>query len=426
MLAMKPGSVGNERRDRSLGRREGAGEPPRRAARSLAPASREGETLCVESRTSEESDAPETKAPAEGGGHVRRVLLVTPRLLDTRGGRAATDLALRLDRTRFQPAVCCYDGWGPLAQELDLAGIEIFPLRRRHGLDLSFPLALAQEIRRRDIEIVHSLNARRAFLVGSLGGLLAGVSRPLATFRDTRLLAESRRLAWMGRLCGEMVRTVIATSDEVRDELLRQRWVPPGKTVVIRDGVNLDRFSFEGAAGPAREHWSVPLDAPLVGAVLQSRGTAELSLLLETFEELRREEKDARLLIAGIDLFEVPLPEGATGVGVYGDSPAFYAAIDVLCVPLATRTVPLTLLEGLAAGVPIAASLRPSDEGLPPEGPWAFADVTRPGARALAGGIHELLRERDEARTLARAGRDCVAHDHSIDANVARIQALYD
>jgi glycosyltransferase involved in cell wall biosynthesis len=295
----------------------------------------------------------------EKSEEVRRVLLVTPRLLDTRGGRAATDLALRLDRTRFQPAVCCYDGWGPLAQELEKAGIEIFPLRRRHGLDLTFPAALAHEIRRRSIDVVHSLNARRAFLVGSLGGLLAGVARPLATFRDTRLLAGSRKLAWVGRLCGEMVGTVIATSEEVRDELLRQRWVPPGKTRVIPDGVNLARFEFEGAAGPAREHWSIPLDAPLVGAVLQSRGSHELAFLFEAFTLLRAEEPDARLLVAGMDLTQTALPPGVSGIGVYGDSPAFYAAIDVLCVPLATRTVPLTLLVGLAAGVPTAARLRP-------------------------------------------------------------------
>jgi hypothetical protein len=75
--------------------------------------------------------------------------------------------------------------------------------------------------------------------------------------------------------------------------------------------------------------------------------------------------------------------------------------------------------------VPIAASLRPEVEGLAPEGPWAFADVTPPGARSLAGGILDLLRERDEARTLARAGRSCVETDHSIDTNVARIQSLY-
>ena len=353
------------------------------------------------------------------------MLLVTPRLLDTRGGRACTDLALRLDRSRFDPAVCCYDGWGPLAEELEAAGIDIFPLRRRAGLDPGFPLSLAKEMRRRRIDVVHSVNARRAYLVGALGGLLAGVPVSLTTFRDTRLLSKSRKLAWLGRLCGEMVRAVVATSEEVRDVLQRERWVPPGKTIVIPDGVNLARFDIEGAGTPAREHWGIPPDAPLVGAVPQSPESDEFELLLAAFAKLRRHEPRARLLVAGVDLTGVDRPNGVDGVGAYGDSPAFYAAIDVLCVPMASRTVPLTLLEGLAAGVPIAASLRPLDEGLAPEGPWAFANVTRPGASALASGILDLLHEPGEARTLARAGRTCVEADHSIDAYVERIQALY-
>ncbi len=371
-------------------------------------------------RGSEQVDGAEHAA-----GEVRRVLLVTPRLLDSRGGRACTDLALRLDRKRFQPAVCCYDGWGPLAEEVMHAGIEIFPLRRRSGLDLTFPAALAAEIRRRRIDIVHSLNARRAYLVGAVGGLLAGVPSSVATLRDTRLLSDSRRLAWMGRLCGEMVGSIIATSEEVREALERERWVPPGKTVVIRDGVNLARFELQGAEAPARAHWGVEEEAPLVGAVLQGRGVEELELLFEAFGWVRKEEPRARLLVAGLDLTGRAVPEGAQGVGAYGDSPAFYAAVDVLCVPLASRTVPLTLLEGLAAGVPIASSLRPLDEGVAPEGPWAFANVTRPGAAKLAAGILELLREPDEARSLARAGRSCVEAAHSIDANVERVQALY-
>ena len=361
-------------------------------------------------------------APPEG---VRRVLLVTPRLLDTRGGRATTDLALRLDRTRFAPSVCCYHGWGPLAQELQEAGIDIFPLRRRAGLDLTFPAALASEIRRRRIDVVHSLNARRAYLVGSLGGLLGNVRTSVATLRDMRLLSRSKRLAWLGHLCGEMVKAVVATSDEVKEALLRERWVPPGKTLVVPDGVNLARFADLGAGAPAREHWGIPAEAPLVGAVLQSSDSEEFEILLESFSRVRAELPGARLLVSGVDLTGAATPAGVLGVGAYGDSPAFYAAVDVLCVPFASRTVPLTLLEGLAAGVPIATSLRESDQGHAPTGPWAFANVTRPGSKSLAAGVLELLRDPSEARSLARAGRSCVESDHSIDANVARIQELY-
>jgi hypothetical protein len=80
-----------------------------------------------------------------------------------------------------------------------------------------------------------------------------------------------------------MVRAVVATSEEVREELERERWVPPGKTVVIRDGVNLARFDLQGAEAPARAHWGVAEDAPLVGAVLQGRGSEELALLFDAF-----------------------------------------------------------------------------------------------------------------------------------------------
>jgi glycosyltransferase involved in cell wall biosynthesis len=364
--------------------------------------------------------------PAGEARERRRVLLVTPRLLDTRGGRACADLALCLDRSRFEPAVCCYDGWGPLAEEIGRAGIEIFPLRRRAGLDPAFPLALATEIRRRRIDVVHSLNARRAYLVGALGGLFANVPASVATLRDTRLLSDSRRLAWLGRLCGEMVRAVIATSEDVRDELLHQRWVPPGKTVVIRDGINLARFERREAGGPARAHWGIGAGAPLVGAVLQGRGQEEGALLFEAFARLLREEPRARLLVAGLDLTLARLPEGIASVGAYGDSPAFYAAIDVLCVPIASRSVPLTLLEGLAAGVPVATSRRAQDEGLAPAGPWAFAYLTPPGPARLAEGLLELLRAPEEARALARAGRSCVESEHPIRANVEAVQALYD
>ncbi|MCZ6597041.1 MAG: glycosyltransferase [Planctomycetota bacterium] len=355
-------------------------------------------------------------------GRVRRVLLVTPRLLDSSGGRAATDLALRLDRRRFEPAVCCYDGWGPLARELLEAGIEIFPLRRRTGLDLTFPVALAREIRRRRIDLVHTLNARRAYVVGTLGALLAGANPGVATFRDTPPLGQSRLLAHVGRLCGEIVGVVVATSEEVREVLFRERWVPPGKTIIVRDGVNVERFRHAGQGEEARTHWGIPPDVPLIGAVLQAHRPEERELLLETFRAVRAGLPAARLLVAG----NVEDGEGVRGIGVFGDSPALYAAIDVLCVPLASRVVPLTLLEGLAAGVPVAASLSPDDEGLPPEGPWAFANVTRPGAEALAKGIIDLLGAPDDARALARAGRSCIEEEHPIDANVERMQALYE
>ena len=228
-------------------------------------------------------------APGTSGGERRRVLLLTPRLLDTSGGRACTDLALGLDRELFEPVVCCYAGWGPLAEELEAAGLEIFPLRRRTGIDPAFALALAREIRRRRIDVVHSLHAAKAYVVGVLSGVLAGVRTGVTTFRERPEVSS----AWMrkaGRLCGEIVGTVVATSPEVRDALLEERWVPPGKTLVVPDGVDLSRFERPELRAEARQVWDLDPEAPVLGVVLQSENQREWELVEEAFAVVRREE----------------------------------------------------------------------------------------------------------------------------------------
>ncbi|TAJ18784.1 MAG: hypothetical protein EPO68_07275, partial [Planctomycetota bacterium] len=177
-------------------------------------------------------------APAAepAGGGALRALLLTSRLLDSASGRACTDLALGLHREGFEPVVCCYAGWGPLAAELAAAGVEIFPLRMRDGGDPLFALALSRELAARRIDVIHSFNARRAYVLSVAAGLIARTRVGVATFREAPP-SGSPLLATAGRLCGEIVGALVATSEEVREALLRARWVPPRKTQVVPDGV---------------------------------------------------------------------------------------------------------------------------------------------------------------------------------------------
>src|SRR5262249_30139640 len=145
-----------------------------------------------------------------------------------------------------------------------------------------------------------------------------------------------------------------------------------------------------------RAHWGIADDAPVVGAVLGPQEKRELELLLETFGELRRLEPRAELLVSGWR----DEGQGWRGLGPFTDSPAFYLAIDVLCIPRARRVVPLNLLEALAAGVPIAAGRPASEAGRAPEGPWAFASLCEDRATELARNLRELLSDRESARAL--------------------------
>lgn len=353
-------------------------------------------------------------------GSALRVLLLTSRLLDSASGRACTDLALGLRREGFEPVVCCYAGWGPLAAELAAAGVEIFPLRMRDGADPLFALALSRELRARRIDVIHSFNARRAYVLSVAAGLFARTRIGVATFREAPP-SGSPLLATSGRLCGEIVGALVATSEEVHEALLRARWVPPRKTQVVPDGINLQRFESRSPRGPARAHWGLGERELVVGAVIPPHRVEELPLLEAVQAELARRVDGVRFVVSG--------RHGGNArwqaLGPFTDSPAFYAAIDALLIPGARRFVPLTLLEALAAGVPIAAG-RPGDEdGLVPRGPWAFASLSAATPVALARNLEKLLREPEEARLLVREGRNCVRDDYSLAAHVHRIANLY-
>lgn len=350
-----------------------------------------------------------------------RVLLLTPRLADTASGRLCASLALALDRRRAAPVVCCYAGWGDLARELELAGVEIFFLRRRPGADPTFMFALAAELRRRRIDLVHSLHARKAYVVGVLSGLLAGV-RGIASFHDHPAVAEPSLLSRAGRLCGEVVGRVVASSDAVRDSLLRARWIPPGKALVLPDGVDPARFARPGMREAARAHFGVGPDEFLVGGIARPEDEGDAELLREAFALVAEAEPRARLVVSGL---AGPGGPRLRFLGPHSDGAGLFAALDHLCLPRADRAVPLALVEALAAGVPVTAGRARRDEGAPPAGPWAFAQLCAAEPRALARGLLALCADPDAARALAEAGRACALRDHSMDEHARRVLALY-
>ncbi|MFT7664408.1 MAG: glycosyltransferase involved in cell wall biosynthesis, partial [Planctomycetota bacterium] len=332
------------------------------------------------------------------------------------------DLALALDPERYQPVVCCYANWGELARELELAGVEIFILRRRPGIDLTYMFALAREMRARRIDMVHSLNARKAYVVGVLSALMAGVSKGVASFH-THPSTVNPLLSHAGRLCGEVVGRVVASSKAVNESLLRERWIPPGKAVVIPDGVNPARFNQPGQREAAREHWNLAENELVIGSVISSRDTIGLERLLETFRILSEARPELRFLVAGV---HGESDSHTTFLGPSTDNPAFFAALDHLCLPRVDRVVPLTLLEALISKVPVTAGRSEIDRHQPPAGPWAFAQRTDSTPSALAAGILSLLANPRKSASLALAGAACALERHSIEHHVNRIQTLYD
>jgi glycosyltransferase involved in cell wall biosynthesis len=263
-------------------------------------------------------------------------------------------------------------------------------------------------------------------------GLLAGVAR----LRRCRVImhAHGGRLElWLGRGRGRSlfvrvsltaVNDVVAVSGGGRAALARALG---GRRVHLVDNA-VDPSSFMGERAPVG-----PPRVLYAGGLTPRKGVLDL---LAASMMLRTRGVEHEVVLAGGTPDEGPEAEarvrraaGDAAASLLGSvpheqMPSVYRSADVFCLPSWWEAMPLSVLEAMAAGLPVVATAvgdlaRIVEHGVaglivPPRRPDLLAD-------ALA----ELLSDPALGVEMGRAGRERVVRQFSIDGLVASLAGLY-
>jgi glycosyltransferase involved in cell wall biosynthesis len=210
-------------------------------------------------------------------------------------------------------------------------------------------------------------------------------------------------------------RTLWRIATEVwRLDARRVRYVP--------NGIDLGRF----AAGP------VAAGEPLVGTVAALREEKNLARLLRAFR-LVADATPARLVIAGDGPERPGLEQLTCDLGLAGrvrftghldDPAALYRGLDVFALSSDTEQMPLSVIEAMAAGLPVAST------GVGDVAAMLAAEnrpfVTRLDEQALAAAILALTRDPALRARLGAANRAKAEAEFGQTAMVAAWRALFD
>lgn len=342
--------------------------------------------------------------------------------------RALVQLATRLDRTRWLPAVFALGERGALTTELEAAGIAVTCLGAKRVRNVGVAWRLVRELRRFRPELLQTF-LFHANIVGRLAGRLAGVKHIVSGIRVAE--RRTRTHLWLDRATNGIVERNVCVSTAVAEFSHRTAKLPPEKTVVIPNGVDVARFE---AAEPADlAQFGMPLGSRALIAVGRLDPQKGLQYLIEAMSGVVLQVPDLHLLLVGEGpqrhqletwIRERRLSDRVHIAGWRSDVPNLLRAAWCLVLPSLWEGMPNVVLEAMAAGLPVIATQVEGTNELVQEGQTGLLVGSR-SASALESAIIALANDPDRAERLGAEAQNHVRRHFSWEKMTEKYAELY-
>ncbi len=338
-----------------------------------------------------------------------------------RGGaeKALADIAIHLDRSRYNVAVCATRSAGNYQPMLDAASVRTFVQGRTSRWDVGQWLKLVRLMKRERVDILHT-HLFGSNTLGRLLGKLAGVPVIIAHEHWSTI---SVREALVNRLLHRLSDRVLVPSEASKRLVSKVEGVPLQTIGVLYNGVDTATFrppTPEERVGARRELGisGDTLLAGLVGRLSPEKGGVDH--LIRAIYKPKNEQ--VRLLIVGdgqlrpdLERLNTELAQGQTDrvqfVGTRQDTPRLLGAMDLFVLPSNNEALPIVLLEAMAVGLPLVAT---QVGGVP--------EIVEDDVNGL------LVRPGDESRlvlALERLASDASLRHRLGEAGLARVRKAY-
>lgn len=291
---------------------------------------------------------------------------------------------------------------------------------------------LAAYLRREEIDLVHS-HMFRAEVIGTRAAVAAGTPVIISTVHSSRVRSEADT-ELLASLTPQIDRLIVpsdATAHKVRCEGRGD-----AEFAVIPNGVDLSRFATPAPRCALRKEHGIPRDALLLGVVARLEPEKGHRYLVGAMPSVVSRAPNAWLLIVGegsersaleaqVAALPAPARDRVVFTGRRDDVSAVTADLDIAVLPSLREAQGISLLEAMARCRPVIAS---AVGGIPEVVTDGVSGLLVPPAdsTALADALVRLADSPSLRDRLGQAGFVTVRDRYSIDAQVRRVEEVYD
>ncbi len=269
--------------------------------------------------------------------------------------------------SEFRGVVACLDEVGSIGEALRADGVPLTLLSREPGIDWRCSRRLARWCAEQSVDVLHAHQCTPMFQ--AMLARLPWRRIPLLLTEHGRHHPDlpSRRRSLCHRLLLSRRDRLVAVGNATREALICNEGLPQDRVEVVYNGVDLARYRDPdpGARAAVREELRLPADALVMTLVARLDPIKDHATAIDVLRRVRERCPNARLLLVGdgparaeieAKVLACGLGDAVCLAGTRSDVASVLAASDVFLMTSLGEGIPLTVIEAMAAGVPVVST----------------------------------------------------------------------
>ena len=349
----------------------------------------------------------------------------------------AVRTAALLDRTRFDLRVVCIGKDGPLSDRYRAMGIPVVMLRLHsfYGPTMvSAGLRFVRYLRNERVQIVHA-HDMYSNIFTMVWAKVARTTVVIASRRWWHSL-PNRKLRIGNRAAFRLAGAVLANSPQVARSVQETTNLPEGRVWTVTNFADDAAFiplSIE-ARTRFRRAWNVADGALVVGCVARLVPVKDHSTLVEAFRSVRTNDPAVHLVLVGdgecraaleAQVDRLGLSSAVTFTGELRGSENYHRTFDISVLASLSEGFPNTIVEAMAAGVPVVATAVGGNIDAVIDGTTGLL-VPPKSVPTMASALLQLVGSASLREAYGAAGRERASTLYRSASALEALQSMYD
>jgi len=367
-----------------------------------------------------------------------KILILTHSLNIGGAEKHIYDLVSYMDDRKFSFVIICLYKLGAIGEMIlkENKDIIIYHDLMKNKFDILGIFKFLRISMSEKIDIIFIVHTPLTLFWGMLYAKLNNIRKSITRFTTTFPSLRFKRRKIINYLVLALVDKIIAQASFHKEYLINNEGADPNKVVVIQNGVNVESFSQTFDNSHLRQSLCIPEGVPVVGIVAQLRPEKGHEIFLKAGRSLIDEVPETHFLLVGdgaerkkLEALseELGLQSYVHFLGMRKDIAQIISVFDVAVLASSpnVETFSNAILEYMAASKPVVATdVGSIAEQVIDQKTGYLVPYEDPDA--LSEAILKLLKNKDIAVRMAKAGREVVEEKFTVQKMIKKYESVFE